>query len=93
MLSLQLLGLGVSVVESIDPNPSNFVSAGILNTKVALIGCLLRLEPNAEKKVSTAVLFFHVCMLSCNTQLYRLTVRTSNERVSKEICDFLIDQF
>ena len=42
----------MSALENIDPNPDNFVSAGILNTKMALVGCLLRLEPNKEKKVS-----------------------------------------
>lgn len=41
----------MSVLDAIDPNPDNFVSAGILNTKAALIGCLLRLEPNKDKKV------------------------------------------
>lgn len=38
-------------MEGIDPNPDNFVSAGIINTKMALVGCLLRLEPNKDKMV------------------------------------------
>lgn len=43
----------MSALDGIDPNPDNFVSAGILNTKAVLVGCLLRLEPNMEKKVSS----------------------------------------
>lgn len=61
--------MGVSVIENVDPNPDNFVSAGIINTKTALIGCLLRLEPNKDKNVSTIGLFelarslLYVCIL------------------------------
>ena len=47
----QLKGYGVSVLAGVDPNPDNFVSAGIVNTRTTLIGCLLRLEPNKETKV------------------------------------------
>ena len=50
--SFQLKGYGVSVIEGVDPNADNFVSAGIINTRSTLIGCLLRLEPNKETKVS-----------------------------------------
>lgn len=52
MCYVQLIGVGVSVLSGVDPNPENFVSAGILNTKNVLIGCLLRLEPNIDKKVT-----------------------------------------
>jgi hypothetical protein len=44
--------VGVSVLVGVDPNADNFVSAGIINTRTTLIGCLLRLEPNKETKVS-----------------------------------------
>ena len=50
-LSAQLLGFGVSVLADIDPNPDNFVSAGIINASSTRVGCLLRLEPNKEIKV------------------------------------------
>ena len=49
---MQLKGYGVSVLVGVDPNEDNFVSAGIINTRTTLIGCLLRLEPNKETKVS-----------------------------------------
>lgn len=42
-----------SVLEDIDPNPSNIVAAGVLHLSSAgKVGCLLRLEPNREAKVS-----------------------------------------
>ena len=39
------------LLENIDPNPDNFVSAGIIHTRSAQIGCLLRLEPNKQAQV------------------------------------------
>ncbi|XP_064399538.1 AP-2 complex subunit alpha-2-like [Halichondria panicea] len=71
----KLLGFGLSVISDIDPNPDNFVSAGIVNTTSVLVGCLVRLEPNKQ------------------TKMYRLTIRTSNETISKEFCDILSKQF
>lgn len=52
----QLLGFGMSVLENIDPNPENFVCAGIVHTKMMKIGCLLRLEPNKQANVSVVIL-------------------------------------
>jgi AP-2 complex subunit alpha len=45
----------VSVLDGIDPNPDNFVSAGVISTKNILVGCLLRLEPNKDKKVINSI--------------------------------------
>ncbi|TBU35254.1 Adaptor protein complex AP-2 alpha subunit [Dichomitus squalens] len=46
-------GYGFQVLDGIDPNPSNVVGAGILHTAVdGKVGCLLRLEPNREAKLS-----------------------------------------
>lgn len=46
-------GQRFSILESIDPNPSNLVGAGVLHMSSAgKVGCLLRLEPNREAKVS-----------------------------------------
>ena len=50
-LSPQLAAFGLSVLEDVDPNPANFVSAGVITTASVLVGCLLRLEPNTETKV------------------------------------------
>ena len=48
----KLIGYGFSLLEGVDPNPENFVCAGIIHTKNVQIGCLLRLEPNAQAHVS-----------------------------------------
>ena len=47
-----LLWAMVSVITRVDPNEDNFVSAGIINTRTTLIGCLMRLEPNKDTKIS-----------------------------------------
>lgn len=47
----QLLGFGSALLDNVDPNPENFVGAGIIQTKALQVGCLLRLEPNAQAQV------------------------------------------
>ena len=49
----KLIGYGFSILEGIDPNPDNYVCAGIIHTKTVQIGCLLRLEPNKSANVSS----------------------------------------
>ncbi|XP_063383947.1 AP-2 complex subunit alpha [Cydia fagiglandana] len=71
----KLAGFGMQLLDGIDPNPDNFVCAGIVHTRVQQVGCLMRLEPNKQ------------------AQMFRLTVRSSKETVSQEICDLLADQF
>ena len=48
---LQITGLGTSMLEGIDPNPENYVGAGVVHTKQQQIGCLMRLEPNNQAQV------------------------------------------
>eukprot|EP00069_Balaena_mysticetus_P009775 bmy_06365T0 len=74
-LKLPLLGFGSALLDNVDPNPENFVGAGIIQTKALQVGCLLRLEPNAQ------------------AQMYRLTLRTSKEPVSRHLCELLAQQF
>nr|CAD7425220.1 unnamed protein product [Timema monikensis] len=71
----KILGFGMQLLDGIDPNPDNFVCAGIIHTRTQQVGCLLRLEPNKQ------------------AQMYRLTVRSSKETVSQEVCELLMDQF
>ncbi|KAI5644256.1 AP-2 complex subunit alpha-2 [Phthorimaea operculella] len=71
----KLAGFGMQLLDGIDPNPDNFVLAGIVHTRVQQVGCLARLEPNKQ------------------AQMYRLTVRSSKETVSQEVCNLLADQF
>jgi AP-2 complex subunit alpha len=44
----KLIGYGFQLLENIDPNPDNYVCAGIVHTRQLQIGCLLRLEPNKQ---------------------------------------------
>lgn len=46
-------GTKFGVLDGIDPNPINIVAAGVLHMSTGgKVGCLLRLEPNTEAKVS-----------------------------------------
>ncbi|XP_042201052.1 AP-2 complex subunit alpha-2 [Callorhinchus milii] len=71
----KLIGFGSALLQGVDPNPDNFVGAGVIHTKSIQVGCLLRLEPNGQ------------------AQMYRLTLRTSKESVSKRLCELLSQQF
>lgn len=51
----KLMGFGMQLLDSIDPNPDNMVCAGIVHTQSQQVGCLLRLEPNKQAQVSTIV--------------------------------------
>jgi len=62
--------VGLSILENVDPNPDNFVSAGILNTTSVLVGCLLRLEPNKAKQVRhTSAIHTVLCSNSYRSHL------------------------
>eukprot|EP00918_Siedleckia_nematoides_P043562 GHVU01095261.1.p1 GENE.GHVU01095261.1~~GHVU01095261.1.p1 ORF type:complete len:374 (+),score=46.51 GHVU01095261.1:101-1123(+) len=47
----KLLGFGTGMLDNIDPNPDNYVSAGILHTRNQQVGCLMRLEPNKQAQM------------------------------------------
>jgi AP-2 complex subunit alpha len=47
----KLMGAGINVLDGIDPNPENFVGAGIIHTRQQQIGCLMRLEPNKQAQM------------------------------------------
>lgn len=49
----KLLGFGVQLLDSVDPNPDNMVCAGIIHTGGQQVGCLLRLEPNRQAQVKS----------------------------------------
>ncbi|CAF95181.1 unnamed protein product [Tetraodon nigroviridis] len=48
----KILGFGVALLDRVDPNPANFVGAGVIHTKNVQVGCLLRLEPNTQAQVT-----------------------------------------
>lgn len=100
----KLMGFGMQLLDSIDPNPDNMVCAGIIHTQGQQVGCLLRLEPNKQAQVSrreggrvvtwedcfTGLIMF--CFAS-RFQMFRLTIRSSKEAVTQEVCELLMDQF
>ncbi|XP_056268605.1 AP-2 complex subunit alpha-2-like isoform X2 [Pseudoliparis swirei] len=47
----KILGFGVALLDGVDPNPTNFVGSGVIHTKGTQVGCLLRLEPNAQAEM------------------------------------------
>uniref|UniRef100_A0A8C9TJR1 AP-2 complex subunit alpha n=1 Tax=Scleropages formosus TaxID=113540 RepID=A0A8C9TJR1_SCLFO len=47
----KIIGFGVALLDRVDPNPSNFVGAGVIHTKMTQVGCLLRLEPNTQAQM------------------------------------------
>lgn len=101
------------------------MGAGIIQTKALQVGCLLRLEPNAQAQVSDeggprcaptfpvpnppscashlSSIFTDLTFLTPSglpylmaaifTQMYRLTLRTSKEPVSRHLCELLAQQF
>ncbi|XP_041673253.1 AP-2 complex subunit alpha-2 isoform X2 [Cheilinus undulatus] len=51
VLKAKLLGLGSALLDNVDPNPENYVCAGVIQTKGQQVGCLLRLEPNKQAQM------------------------------------------
>uniref|UniRef100_A0A8C5H2B9 AP-2 complex subunit alpha n=1 Tax=Gouania willdenowi TaxID=441366 RepID=A0A8C5H2B9_GOUWI len=47
----KIIGFGVALLDGVDPNPANFVGAGVVHTKTSQVGCLLRLEPNTQAQM------------------------------------------
>ncbi|KAK7938447.1 hypothetical protein WMY93_001773 [Mugilogobius chulae] len=50
-----IAGFGSALLDNVDPNPENYVCAGVIQTKGQQVGCLLRLEPNAQAQVSVTL--------------------------------------
>uniref|UniRef100_A0A667X4V9 AP-2 complex subunit alpha n=1 Tax=Myripristis murdjan TaxID=586833 RepID=A0A667X4V9_9TELE len=46
-----IIGFGAALLDGVDPNPANFVGAGVIHTKSTQVGCLLRLEPNTQAQM------------------------------------------
>lgn len=74
-IKAKLVGFGMQILDNIDPNQDNFVTAGIVHTTNSKVGCLTRLEPNHQ------------------AQMYRLTIRSSRDIVSQQLCRLLFEQF
>lgn len=51
-IKAKLIGFGMKLLEGIDPNPENYVCAGIIHATSGQTGVLSRLEPNKQAMVS-----------------------------------------
>jgi len=78
-------GQKLGILPDVDPNLNNLVSAGVLHMSVdGKVGCLLRLEPNRDAKVSNNQLLAAFTRLN-PSQLCRITVRSTSEDVVGEV--------
>lgn len=82
----------MQLLEGIDPNPENYVTAGIIHNSKQQIGVLCRLEPNNQALVRTLPFLVFLLMVSF-VQMFRLTVRSSKDMVSQTVCELLYEQF
>lgn len=55
-IKTKLIGFGMQLLEGIDPNPENYVTAGIIHSTRQQVGVLCRLEPNRQALVSGALI-------------------------------------
>jgi AP-2 complex subunit alpha len=75
-------GLKWKILDGVDPNAKNLVGATVLHTSEGgKFGCLMRLEPNYETHVSIPQISRQVMPILTQPQMYRLTIRATDERV------------
>lgn len=81
-IKTKVMGFGMQILEGIDPNPENFVCAGILHTRTQQIGCLMRLEPNRQAEV----LYFSFAILEHINMIYFHKINTLTTRPATVNC-------
>lgn len=88
-------GMRFAVLEGVDPKGFNIVGAGVFHASSGKVGCLMRMEPNSQAKVSQ---IYERCLVLMDDeltspsisppttfQLCRVTIRTTNDLVSAEL--------
>lgn len=84
-----IAGQRFKILPDVDPNPNNFVCAGVLHMSGdGKVGCLMRLEPNKEAKVCPSRFTPSptcIAKLMNLSQLCRITVRSTSEEVAGEV--------
>ncbi|TSM20284.1 AP-2 complex subunit alpha-2 [Bagarius yarrelli] len=48
----KIIGFGTALLDGVDPNPSNFVGAGVIHTKTVQVGCLTQLKRSRILKMA-----------------------------------------
>jgi AP-2 complex subunit alpha len=77
-------GFGWKILRGVDPNPGNIVGCAVYQVENGKTGCLLRLEPNYEKNVSSpppSLSLLRRVELTNAKQMYRVTIRATQEKV------------
>lgn len=69
------------ILDGVDPNSQNIVGCGVYHFGKGKTGCLLRLEPNYERKVCYSI---HG-QTRANLQMYRITIRATQEAVPQSL--------
>ncbi|VDP79236.1 unnamed protein product [Echinostoma caproni] len=88
----KLLGFGISVLQGIDPNPQNFVGAGILTVSTQEIGILVRLEPNTQAQRHLGTFRYYLVPRFANKRLRlpRVILSTSGNETLGGRAEFAI---
>ena len=87
-------GFKWGVLDGVDPNAKNIVGASVLRTvDGGNFGCLMRLEPNYDTKVSGRIHnASRIQSLTSTTQMYRLTIRATDEAVPPILLKLMEDR-
>lgn len=81
-------GFGWKIIDGVDPNKQNIVGCAVFQSEAGKTGCLMRLEPNYEKSVCIPPplsLSPHIALYSFRLQMYRVTVRGTQEGVPQAL--------
>ena len=78
-------GFAFKILDGVDPNSQNIVGCAVYQFEGGKTGCLLRLEPNYEKKVCIRTTPTHFRHANSLVQMYRVTVRATQEEVPQSL--------
>ncbi|KAI1949904.1 hypothetical protein LOZ57_002385 [Ophidiomyces ophidiicola] len=83
-------GFKWKILSGVDPNPKNIVGCAVYQSESRKTGCLMRLEPNYEKHVCLCrVPRSTVTPFANSRQMYRLTIRATQEDVPKALVELM----
>ena len=82
-IKAKLIGFGMQLLEGIDPNPENYVTAGIIHNTRQQVGVLCRLEPNKQAMVRLTMFFVIPISL---TSLFLFTDVPFDSQIQQRYC-------
>lgn len=72
-------GFNWKILDAVDPNPKNFVGCAVYHAAGGKTGCLLRLEPNYEKKM------YRITIRATQKTVPQLLVKQMEQKLSQGI--------